>query len=247
MSLLRAEIKANAEKFGVDWRSTMQEASNVLAQEKTCFLESYERIVSLNAWRQHIENLISEESLAFFLEAQNDALTSHVFAALGSWRSALKALRSCIDNVLFCIYYKDHPVELELWKSGKHKPTFSELFTYCEQHPCRLDVLAIDGIPMLRAEYSTLSKAVHSSAARFRMTLDIRETLLWSSSKNQLGMWQSRERSVLIGINLLLLSLFRESLAGSAAAGLRAAIAITIPAAKFPSIKTHYKVVLRNS
>ena len=61
-----------------------------------------------------LEPRMTADSLAFFLEAQNDALVSHVFGNLGSWRSALKALRSCIENVAFCLYYKDHPVELHL-------------------------------------------------------------------------------------------------------------------------------------
>ena len=54
---------------------------------------------------------------------------------MGSWRAALQSLRSTIDNVLFCLFYKDHPVELRLWGQGKDKRSFSELFGYLKKHP----------------------------------------------------------------------------------------------------------------
>ena len=136
----RINMSFKETKFQVvrPWRK-MTASSTELAKDNSIYLNSY-RIASLQAWRTHLESRITEGSLAFFLEAQNDALTSHVFASLGSWRSALKALRSCIDNVLFCVYYKDHSVELDLWHSGKHKPSFNELFNYMENHPARIAV-----------------------------------------------------------------------------------------------------------
>src|SRR5580700_8104765 len=115
MSLMLKETEANFGAFDISWQKDMAVVSAELAKDQALYLASYRRLVSLQAWRAHVETRISEGSLAFFLEAQNDALTSHVFGRLGSWRSALKALRGCIDNVLFCVYYKDHPVELELW------------------------------------------------------------------------------------------------------------------------------------
>ena len=216
-----------------------------MAKTTTIYLTSYRRVASLQAWRGHLETRISEGSLAFFLEAQNDALTSHVFASLGSWRSALKALRSCIDNLLFCLYYKDHAVELRLWHEGKHKLTFAEHFTYLDNHPDRVIVPQIDGIPVLRAEYATLSKAVHASAKSFRMTDNIKETLLWSDAKPQQGMWQTREQVVILNMNLCLLALFRADLAGAAASNLREAVGLVVPQTRFAEIKTHMNVVLR--
>ena len=115
MSLLLKETETNFKNFDTAWRADMARVATELAKKDTIFLTSYRRIVSLQAWRTFLELRISADSLAFFLEAQNDALTSHVFASLGSWRSALKALRSCIENVAFCLYYKDHPVEFRLW------------------------------------------------------------------------------------------------------------------------------------
>jgi hypothetical protein len=246
MSLILKEIEANFKAFDADWRSEMSKTATELAKDNATYLRSYRRIVSLQAWRAHLESRVSEGSLAFFLEAQNDALTSHVFAALGSWRSALKALRSCIENVCFCLYYKDHPVELTLWLAGEHKPTFNELFNYFEHHPRRIKAASIDAMPLIRSEYPTLSLAVHASAKAFRMTEDIKSTLLWSDAQDRKGKWQTRERDVIMALNLLLLALFRDDLSGAAAAGLREAVSLAIPASKYPDIKTHMKVFLRN-
>jgi hypothetical protein len=144
MSLLLKETEANFEAFDHDWRNSMAQVATELANDRAPFLMSYRRMVSLHAWRAFLEKRISESSLAFFLEAQNDGLTSHVFANLGSWRSALKALRSCIENVMFCLYYKDHPVELILWEKGLHRPQISDFITYLERHPQRVMVTTVD-------------------------------------------------------------------------------------------------------
>jgi hypothetical protein len=244
MSLLLNETEANFKAFNDDWRAEMTAVSSELAKGDAIYLASYRRIVSLQAWRSFLETRISSGSLAFFLEAQNDALTSHVFANLGSWRSALKALRGCIDNVLFCIYYKDHPVELRLWHEGKHKLSFADHFAYLENHPDRIQAPEVDAVPTLRAEYATLSMAVHASAKSFRMTKDVKETLLWSDAIELRGMWQTREQIVLSNINLCLLAIYRHELEAAVSPLLRDAIGLSIPYSKFSAIKTHMKVII---
>jgi hypothetical protein len=239
------EIDANFEVFDKAWQAEMIKVATELQGDVATYSASYRRLVSLQAWRTHLASRISEESLSFFLEAQNDALTSHVFARLGSWRSALKALRSCIENVCFCLYYKDHPIELTLWRSGQHKPTFNELFIYFEQHPERVKQPSVDAMPLIRKEYPTLSLAVHASAKHFRMTEDIQSTLLWSAAKDRKGKWQTREREVIMALNLLLLALFRKDLTGASLVGLREAIGLAIPPSRYKDIKTHMQVILR--
>ena len=245
MSVLLQETENNFHAFDAAWKKRMGEVSDELVKDTTVYLASYRRIVSLQAWRAFLEPRISEASLAFFLEAQNDALTSHVFANLGTWRSALKALRSCIENVAFCLYYKDHPVEFKLWEKGKHRLPISDYLAYLENHPQRVVVPSVDSMPQLQKEYSTLSKAVHASAKGFRMTNDIQTTLLWSDAKTSQGAWRTRESDVLINLNLLLLAHFREQLSGAAEPGLREAIGLAVPAALFTEVKTHLKVVVR--
>src|SRR5262249_46734910 len=122
MKELLRETEQNFETFSKSFVAKAEAAAQTLEAQRKKYLDSYRRIVTLNAWRTELlEKTISPESLAFFLESQNDALTSHVFSRFGSWRSALKSLRSCIENVLFCLFYKDHPIELQLWHKGRHR------------------------------------------------------------------------------------------------------------------------------
>lgn len=226
------EIEANFDAFSDAWRAEQGTVAAALAAEKPVFVRSYQRIVSLHAWRTYIlQGRLSGGSLGFFLEAQNDALVSHVLAQQGSWRVALKALRSCVENVFAALYYKDHPVELELWTSGDLRIPFSELFAYFEKHPRVREVDAgLTGLGTLKGEFGTLSRAVHGSAQGFRMTKDGKHILLWSSGKDRLGPWSAREGAVIEGVNQLLLVLFRDQLAGAAFPGLRKAISLTLSA-----------------
>ena len=110
MSVFTTEIEANFEAFNASWQKDLPLSISALEAQKEAFLKSYSRIASLNAWKTNVlKDRISDGSLAFFAEALNDALISHVFAHLGTWRSALMALRSCIENTYNCLYYKDQP------------------------------------------------------------------------------------------------------------------------------------------
>lgn len=226
------EIEANFDTFSKGWRDDEARVAGELSKQRDVFVRSYQRIVSLHAWRSYVlANQVSEGSLGFFLEAQNDALVSHVIAQHGSWRVALKALRSCLENVLASMYYKDHPVELQLWTAGASRIPFSDLLAYFEGHPATKGVdLELTGLGTLRGEFAMLSRAVHGSSQGFRMTKDGKHILLWSSGPDRFGPWETRESAVLQGLNSLLVTLFRDRLAGAALPGLRRAISLAIPA-----------------
>lgn len=245
MEQLRREIEANFDRFSVNWRDRMQDVSQELSSSEDKYLKSYTRLVSLQAWRVFLEPRLSVDSLAFFLEAQNDALISHVLARLGSWRSALKALRSCIENVTACLFYMDHPVELQLWHQGSHKLGFTEVTKYLERHPQIAPTNHNQtGLPTIQEEYATLSRAVHGSAAHFRMTVDAQSTLLWSDSKPSLGKWYSREQRTISGLNLLLLTLFREQIRGTSFPDLRKAVSLAIPVSRYTQVKADLGITL---
>jgi hypothetical protein len=242
------EIEVNFDNFSALWRQELDDALGSLARHRSVYLDSYKRLASLNAWREMLlSNRISSGSLGFFLEAQNDALVSHVLARMGSWRAALKALRSSVENVLACLYYKDHPVELELWEAGKHKIEFGELWKYFSRHP-KVVPLGIQraGLIDIRNEYSTLSRAVHGFAS-FRMTGGAGSTALWSDSRISLGAWSTRERRTVCGVNLLLLAIFGEELEGTRLPGLRSAIGLAVPRRMHQGIRTGLHVNLRSA
>jgi hypothetical protein len=179
------------------------------------------------------------------LEAHNDALVSHVNASVGAWRSALQALRSSIENTLCAIYYNEHPVELELWSKGQFRIGASDLLTYGHKHP-RLSALKnnVSGLASLASEYATLSKAVHGSAANFRMTDPVGSILLWSTDPVKASMWSTREKNVVEDICLLMSCLNHTRLDGTKLAPLRSVLGFAVSASKRTELKKQLKITI---
>ncbi len=246
MKDFEAEVAANFQKFGPAFKKSILASFTSLEKQSEKFLESYRTIVSLQAWRSTLlEPTISTGSMAFFLEAQNDALTSHALARVGAWRSALMSLRSCLENTFYCLYYKDHPIELQKWDESDHKLTFAELQTYFQGHPTLASLPnGADGLNLIANEYSTLSRAVHGSAKSFRMTVEGVGVKLVTSDVAALNQWRKRELQVITAINRLLMGLFRERLQGTALPGLRKAISLVFPNSRHADIKTQFGITL---
>lgn len=241
------EIENNFGNFAKKWRAERQNADgNLQKQGNKIYFESYKKIVSLQAWRECLlQSNISADSLSFFLEAQNDALVSHVLAQHGMWRSALQSLRSMIENVAFCLYYMDHKIELLLWNQGKYNPAISSFFKYFEDHPCVKDVAKkICSVQLLKKEWEILSRAVHGSSKSFRMTLSGELPMIFSAKRVNLGAWETRETNCILGINLLLMCIFREHLNGTKMSNLRKAISLIVKKSKHKGIKENLNIHL---
>lgn len=243
MSDLSDEIDINAQAFLAKWQADVTANTGALATDAK-FLDSYRRTTALQALRTTvIEPHCSSEVSAFFVEAQNDALTSHVLASFGAWRSALKALRSCIEDVFGALYFKDHPVELDLWSRGKFRLGFSSSVKYFENHPALCDLKSdLAGLALLQDEYATLSKAVHGSAKSFRMTDDVSGILLWNSEGAKLGAWSTRHKKVIEGLCLLTSCMFAERLAGTANPQTRAVLAFAIGSSRRAQLKSQLHI-----
>lgn len=244
MTLIK-ELTANFESFHTDWTAQAQSNWTTIHPQKS-LRESYFRICALNAIKEVlVVPHFSGESVPFFYEAHNDALVSHVNASTGSWRTALQSLRSCIENTLSSIYYRDHPIELALWSEGKFRIGFTELYTYALRHPIlsKIDI-RITGLDSLKSEYAILSKAVHASATSFRMTDNASSVLLWSTEQPKLGMWSTRERHVVEAICLIIISLHAAGLQGTKQTGLRQILYYAIGSAKRKLLKENLKIVI---
>lgn len=225
MSDLSDELDVNAEAFRAKWKQDLDSNLAALGADDK-FVKSYRRIAALQALRTSlIVPSYGADVGAFFVEAQSDALTSHVFASFGAWRSSLKSLRSCIEDTFGALYFKDHPVELQLWEQGDFRLGFAATHKYFTDHPnlksCKDGVSGLDAI---KEEYATLSKAVHGSAKGFRMTESAAGLLLWNTQNAKLGAWETRHRKVLEALCLLVVALHASKLQGAAHAGLRAVL-----------------------
>lgn len=245
MTQLEKELENNHQAFLADWTAQAQQNWGKLSSQAP-FTRSYQLLSCLNAI-QHTLVLpkFSVGSAAFFMEAQNDALVSHVNANVGSWRTALQSLRSCIENILCSIYYNDHPVELELWSQGEFRIWFADLHKYMLRHP-RISVLDIPvtGLDALKSEYETLSKAVHASAINFRMTDGASKVLLWSTDSARLGAWSTRERHVIEAICSLLVCIFAGDLQGARNPQLRSMLSFATSAQRRKLIKSKLGVTI---
>jgi hypothetical protein len=245
VSLYEREVEENYKQFDKSSFEAATATRETLAASSTQYLASYRLVTTLQAWRSVVlEGLLDDDALAFFLEAQNDALASHALARVGMWRSALQSLRSCIENVLTCTYYMDHPVELRLWSIAGHRLNFSDLLTYFERHPDLVELPQVaNGLSILSKEFATLSRAVHGSAARFRMSAAGKPEL-WNAEPTKLGAWATRQRKAITAINVFLLALFREQLSGTKKAPLRQAVGAIFSKAKAEELRKHLKVTL---
>jgi len=245
MTPLEEEIENNRQVFFKGWTKALSENSANLGNN-AAFVGSYRRLSCLNA----IQNgLISKEfstgSAAFFVEAQNDALVSHINASVGSWRSALQSLRSSIENVLSSFYYSSHPVELELWSDGKFRIGFQELHKFLSTHPRIRKINAnTSGLTDLKSEYETLSKAVHASAISFRMTGGQDKVSLWSTDQGKLSAWSTRERKVIEAVCALTSCFFVDDLQGAKNQTLRTMLQFVIRSSRRTAFRTDLKINL---
>lgn len=242
---LKEEIFNNFAKFDKSSNDDQAKSRDSIGVSLEIFKESFLRICTIQACRVHvIKNDVSIGAQAFFFEAQNDLLASHHLARCGANRQALKSLRSAIENVYFCLYYKDHPIELEKWESGTHRAGFTELHSYLEGHPHLGQPLSASALAALKDEYATLSKAVHGSAKQFRMTKNLEEITLWTADAAETGKWGTRQRIVIENLNSLLACMFHSKLQGAANSPLREVLALTLGQKRKASYKKELSISL---
>ena len=130
-------------------------------------------------------------------------------------------------------------MELQLWENGKHSLPISSFVAYMANHPSTVDLPdSVTGISLVSSEYSTLSRAVHASAKSFRMTDDKPFPALLRPDKVPLGKWTTREKRVVLLLNLLLMCVYRQELQGSQLRDLRKSISLVVPASRYAVIQS---------
>lgn len=242
-----AEVDANFDSYFANLPGEVEKAFTTLNSNADKYKKSYRLLVSFQGWRQDVfAKLEKPEAAAFFTEAHNDLLMSHALARQGAWRVALMSLRSATENTLFSLYYLDHPVELVHWTMGRHRLGFSEVIDYLSRHPNFLTYKETEtGLDQIRKEYTTLSKAVHGSSGTFRVTKDGDVKGLHVPSTIELSKWTTREKAVVMALNIILITFFRSIMVGAGNLNLRKAISLSIPNSKHAAIKSMFGVTLR--
>jgi hypothetical protein len=213
MTALARELDESRRQFEAEWIASAEHNRASLAAVPV-FNDSYRRLAAFGAILRDVAlKKMSDDAGNFLREAHNNGLTSHILARHGAWRSSLQCLRGLIEETMCGLYYADHPVECQLWHSGKFRIGFTALHKYFEAHPALSDTVSDqNGLALLNEEYETLSRAVHGSSTRFRMTEDGVEVVLWSADGARAGQWGAREKRVLEALSLLIALRYREEL-----------------------------------
>lgn len=226
MPLDPAEVENSRASFEARLKVEVPSAFLALTAKDGLYKKAYASVVSIESWRAYVfEGKIDGSALAFFVEAQNDLLTSYCLARTGCWRSSLMSLRSALENVLLCVYFKDHLVELSKWPAVRPKG-FQELMDYFEKFFPFSGAASVNPYGALSAEYGELSRAVHGSSTSFRMTKDMTVPAIWSSEPASCGMWSTRFQKTLRALNLLLIHAQPNEIQGAKNRPLREAIAM---------------------
>lgn len=233
-------VAANHAAFVGSFSKAIDENIKALSQN-AALVESYGRIAAVNGIKVDIvDRYFPSEAAQFFFEAHNDLILSHVNASFGCWRPALQALRSFMENTFSSIYYAEHPVELQKWKSGKFYIQPKHLRSYVCEHPKISDLAgAIDLRSLLDKEYDTLSQAVHASNYLFRMTSADGRTAVMKPDPADLGKWAARERTTVSLCVTVLTCAMRDCLEGAKLSNLRGALGIAVGSACRSALKTH--------
>lgn len=205
---------------------------------------SYARIAAINAIKVDIiEPQFPKGAAQFFFEAHNDVLLSHVNASFGSWRPALQALRSFMENTMAAIFYLDHPIEFEKWIKGDFKLSPKEMREYIASHP--KIILLINDLGLKAAldeEYSTLSKAVHASNSLFRMTTIDGQINIANPGLADLGKWSTRESSAIDISMTVLVGVLADHFDGAKMQNLRNSLGVAIRTKSRAALKKHLNV-----
>lgn len=218
-----------------------------LLRDEDALLDSYGMIATVNAMKiELLKDAVHEEAFRFFSEAHNDLLISHMNASFGSWRPALQALRSFMENHLAAVYYSDHPVELRLWTDGKFSISPRELREYVCSHPSVCKVAPDVNVKgLLDGEYATLSKAVHASNDLFRMTGADGAISIMDADKAELGKWHTRQKAVIDACMLVVCVVYCSHLEGAKLPRLRESLGRVLKKASKAVLKKNFSVIVK--
>ncbi|NGO56245.1 hypothetical protein, partial [Allomesorhizobium camelthorni] len=241
-SSIEREIAANSMRFYEDWLADLVDNAKHLSKDKL-HVESFARLSALNGVISVVSASFDPESRKFLLEAQNDAVLSHVGATFGSWRLSLQSLRSFAENSLCALYYVSHPIELKLWERGKYRIGFRDLAKFMSSHPDLEGYdCAVSSVNDLEKEYAELSKAVHGSAKTFRMTDSVSDILLWDRANGKFGKWTTRQRNTISCVVVILLALFDKSFQGAQHLEIRRSLNFVLSATKAKLVSDQIKI-----
>ena len=144
-------------------------------------------------------------------EIHEDINASFFYSMFGQYRSAHMHLRSVIELSLQMIYFYQHEVEHNQWKSGDFRIKHEELTTYLKRHPALSNEKVINLIDTLTKNWKDFSKHIHAESPLFFQTTKT-SSKTRSFNKADAGIWRSNFLATGYRSNKLLLIFFKNQL-----------------------------------
>lgn len=144
-------------------------------------------------------------------ELHEDINESFFHANFGHYRSAHMHLRSVIELSMQLIYFSQHEVEYEQWRSAEFRIKHEELTSYLKKHPRLGDHACSTLIDSITATWKLYSKYIHAEAPNFFQT-NQESAITKTLSKADFGIWKSNFLKTAYQLNKLLLLFFRDKI-----------------------------------
>jgi len=144
-------------------------------------------------------------------ELHEDINASFFHAYFGHYRSAHMHLRSVIELSLQLIYFFQHEVEYELWRSAEFRIKHEELTQYLKKHPRLKSQQCVNLIDGITLNWKLFSKHIHAEAPKFFQT-NLQSAKTKKISKADFGIWKSNFLTTSYQVNKLLIMFFQPKL-----------------------------------
>ncbi len=144
-------------------------------------------------------------------EIHEDINASFFHSYFGHYRSAHMHLRSVIELSLQLLYFYQHDVEYQQWKSGDFRIKHDELTSYLKKHPNLKALTTVSLIDEITKNWKHFSKHIHAEAPSY-----FQANLVSSQTKQitiaDFNIWKSNYLRTGYQINKLFLLFFKGSI-----------------------------------
>lgn len=140
-------------------------------------------------------------------EIHEDINASFFHSYFGHYRSAHMHLRSVIELSLQLLYFYQHEIEYDQWKTGDFRIKHEELTTYLKKHPKLNSPTTVNLITEITSNWKHFSKHIHAEAPNYFQS-NLLSAQTKTISRADFGIWKSSYNRTGYQINKLMLLFF---------------------------------------
>jgi hypothetical protein len=209
---MNARILAEANKdlplYFNDFKSFWDSTTSTFKDKD--LIDCYATTLLFKNWLISLNHVKIKNLDGILQELHEDINASFFHAYFGHYRSAHMHLRSVIELSLQLIYFFQHEVEYEQWRSAEFRIKHEDLTSYLKKHPSLNSSNSKTLIDNITNNWKLFSKHIHAEAKFFQTNLQSAQTK--KISKADFGIWKSNFLKTGYQLNKLLLLFFKEKL-----------------------------------